>query len=330
MPYRDAFRRARCLVTGGLGFIGSNLAHRLVELDADVALVDSLHPEHGGDRFNVAGLEDRVRIVVGDVCDRDAIGPLVADRDFVFNLAGQVSHLDSMRDPFGDMHANALAHLTLLEACRATNPGVKVVYASTRQVYGRPHYVPVDEQHPFHPTDINGIHKLAGERYHTIYDRIGHVRATSLRLTNTYGPRQLMRHNRQGFVPWFIRLAIDGEEISLFGDGAQQRDFNYVDDVVEALLFAAADDAANGEAFNLGASPPVSLRAFTEQLIAITGTGSYRIEPFPTERKVIDIGDYWADWRKIERVLGWRPQVPLAEGLRRTVDYYRSHRDRYW
>ncbi len=330
MPHLDVLRHARCLVTGGMGFIGSNLAHRLVALDADVLLVDSLHPDHGGNPFNVAAVRDRVEVTVADLCDRDSAAALVRGRDFIFNLAGQVSHLDSMRDPFGDLEANCRTHLTLLEACRATNRGVKVVYASTRQVYGRPDYLPVDEQHAVHPTDINGVHKLAGERYHKIYNHVHHVRTTSLRLTNTYGPRQLMRHNRQGFVPWFIRLAIDGEEIGLFGDGEQLRDFNYVDDVVDALLRAAASDAADGEVFNLGASPAVSLRRFTEQLLEVAGGGRYRLVPFPPDRKIIDIGDYYADYGKIERMLGWQPHVPLADGLGRTVEYYRRHKEHYW
>jgi len=330
MSHLDAFGNRRCLVTGGLGFIGSNLAHRLVDLGAAVAVVDSLHPDHGGNRFNVADLEGRVRVYVKDVRDRDAITGLVEGQDFIFNLAGQVSHLDSMHDPYADLEANCLPHLALLEACRARNPGVKVVYTSTRQVYGAPDYLPVDERHPVHPSDINGIHKLAGERYHTIYNDVHRVRTTSLRLTNTYGPRQLMQHNRQGFVPWFVRLAIDQQEIVLYGNGQQRRDFNYVDDVLDALLRAAADDRANGEVFNLGATPPVSLRSFTDQLIAVVGAGRYRFAAFPDDRKAIDIGDYYADYGKIERMLGWRPQVSLGEGLARTVEYYRRHRQHYW
>jgi UDP-glucose 4-epimerase len=330
MSHQSAFRHARCLVTGGLGFIGSNLVHRLVDLGATVHVVDSLHPDHGGNRFNIADLEGQVRLDVKDLRDRDAIGGLIEGQDFIFNLAGQVSHLDSMRDPYTDLEANCLPHLILLEACRARNPGVKIVYTSTRQVYGQPDYLPVDERHPIHPSDINGIHKMAGERYHTIYNDVHGVRTTSLRLTNTYGPRQLMRHNRQGFVPWFIRLAIDEQEIVLYGDGQQRRDFNYVDDVVDALLRAAANERANGKVFNLGASPAVSLQSFTDQLIRVVGTGRYRFAAFPADRKAIDIGDYYADYGKIEEMLGWRPQVSLGEGLGRTVEYYRRHRQHYW
>jgi UDP-glucose 4-epimerase len=330
MAYRAALRGARCLVTGGLGFIGSNLAHRLVELGAVVHIVDSLHPEHGGNLFNVADIREDVRIDVKDLCDRAAAAECVRGQDIIFNLAGQVSHLDSMRDPFGDLEANCRPHLTLLEACRAHNPRVKVVYASTRQIYGRPDYLPVDEHHLFHPTDVNGIHKLAGERYHTIYNDVHGVRTTALRLTNTYGPRQLVRHSRQGFVPWFIRQALDDQEIAIFGDGGQQRDFNYVTDVVDALLRVAVDERTNGEAFNLGARPAASLRTFTEELVRVAGAGRYRFEPFPTDRKVIDIGDYYADYGKIERLLGWQPEVSLAEGLRLTVEFYRRHRQHYW
>jgi len=318
------------LITGGLGFIGSNLAHRLVDIGADVMLVDSLIPDYGGNLFNIHGLEGRVKINVADVRDESSMNYLVKGQDIIFNLAGQVSHIDSMLDPFTDLEINCRSQLSLLEACRNNNPEVKLVYASTRQLYGVPDALPVNENHLLHPTDVNGINMMAGEWYHILYNNVYDIRSTSLRLTNTYGPRMLMKHNRQGFVPWFIRLAVDDQEISIFGDGKQRRDMTYVDDVVEAFLLAACMEEANGEVFNLGGLEIVNLMEFTELLIEAAGSGRYKIVPFPEERKRIDIGDYYADYSKINRVLGWEPKVSLREGLSKTVEYYRKYKQYYW
>lgn len=335
ITYTHAFAGKKVLITGGLGFIGSNLAIRLVELGADVLIVDSLIPDYGGNLFNIEPIKDKVRVNIADVRDVNGMNYLVRGQDYLFNLAGQVSHIDSMRDPYTDLEINCRAQLSILEACRHNNPGVKIVYASTRQVYGVPEYLPVDEKHILHPTDVNGINKMAGEWYHILYNNVYGIRAVSLRLTNTYGPRLLMKHNRQGFVGWFIRQAIDNEEIQVFGDGSQMRDLNYVDDVVEAMLLAAVYDGANGRIFNLGNSPPVSLLEFVRVLLEVcqefgVGKGGYRLVPFPPDKKRIDIGDYYADYSKIQEVLGWSPQVPLREGLRRTVAYYIQYREHYW
>lgn len=328
--YRAHFEGKRVLVTGGLGFIGSNLARALVPLGAKVLLVDSLIPDYGGNLFNVAGIEDEVRINIADVRDENGMRYLVGGQDFLFNLAGQVSHIDSMEDPMTDLEINCRAQLAILEACRRGCPDVRVVYASTRQIYGKPVSLPATEEHPIRPTDVNGINKVSGELYHQIYGDVHGLRTTSLRLTNCYGPRQLMKHNRQGFAGWFIRRVVLGEEIQIFGDGEQKRDFNYVDDVVEALLLAAVSDAALGQVFNLGARPPVSLRAFVELLYeAAEVAPNYRLVPFPEERKRIDIGDFYTDYSKIERTLGWSPRVDLKEGLRRTVAYYRENIQHY-
>src|SRR6187402_1390716 len=295
------YRGRRVMITGGLGFIGSNLAHRLVQLGADVLLVDSLIPDYGGNLFNIAGLEDQVTVNVADVRQASTMNYLVQGREVIFNLAGQVSHIDSMRDPHTDLEINCRSQLTILEACRHHNPDAKVIYASTRQIYGRPDALPVTERHLVRPTDVNGINKAAGEYYHLVYNNVFGVRACALRLTNVYGPRQLLRHNRQGFIGWFIRLAIEGREIQIYGDGAQLRDFVYVDDAADAFLRAGATDTCNGHVFNVGGCTPVSHRELVEMLIEVAGSGSFRFVEWPPDKKAIDIGDFIADSSLIEQ-----------------------------
>lgn len=325
----DGFAGREVLVTGGLGFIGSNLAFRLVDLGARVTLMDSLAEDYGGNRFNIRGIEDRLRVVIADMRSAAEVEALVSGRDIIFNLAGQVSHIDSMNDPLTDLEINARAQLVLLEACRKKNLDAKVVYTSTRQLYGRAERLPVDETHPVRPVDVNGINKFAGEAYHLLYHKVYGLPTVSLRLTNTYGPRQLIKHARQGFMGWFVRRIVEGREIELYGDGSQVRDLNYVDDVADALLLAAASEQAAGEVFNLGGGEPVSLKSIVELMIEINGGGSYRLVEFPPEKKGIDIGDFYGDFTKINRALGWRPKTPLVEGLRQTFDYYREHISRY-
>jgi UDP-glucose 4-epimerase len=328
-PFRENYRGRRVMITGGLGFIGSNLARALIEAGADVLLVDSLIPDYGGNLFNVEGLESRLTINVADIRQQSTMNYLVRDRDVIFNLAGQVSHIDSMRDPETDLEINCRAQLTLLEACRRHNPGVKVVYAGTRQVYGKPSTLPVNEQHLVRPTDINGINKAAGEYYHLVYNNVFHVRACSLRLTNVYGPRQLVKHNRQGFIGWFIRLAVEGKEIQIYGDGSQVRDFVFVDDVVDAFLRAGATDAVNGDVFNVGGAEPISHRDLVEMLIEVAGNGSVRYVEWPADKKAIDIGSFYSDSSKFQEATGWQPSVSLREGFRRSVAFYREHLPHY-
>ena len=329
VDYREFYRGRSVMITGGLGFIGSNLARALVDLHADVLLVDSLIPDYGGNLFNIDGIGDRVRVNVADVRQQSTMNYLVRDRAVVFNLAGQVSHIDSMRDPYTDLEINCRSQLTILEACRYNNPGAKVVFAGTRQIYGRPSSLPVDESHLVLPTDVNGINKAAGEYYHLVYNDVFGVRACSLRLTNVYGPRQLLKHNRQGFIAWFIRLAIEGRPIEIYGDGSQLRDFVYVDDAVDAFLRAGSTDTCNGEAFNVGGDEPFSHRDLAALLVRIAGSGSVRYVEWPAGRKAIDIGSFYADSTKFKRVTGWAPAVPLAEGLARTVAFYRDHLEQY-
>jgi UDP-glucose 4-epimerase len=329
--FSEAFRDQAVLITGGLGFIGSNLARRLADLGARVTVVDSLIPEYGGKLFNLTGFEDRIKINIADVRDEYSMDYLVRDQAFIFNLAGQVSHLDSMQNPYTDLEINCRSQLSILEACRKHNPTVRLVYSGTRQIYGKPRYLPVDENHPVDPVDVNGVNKVAGEWYHLVYHRAYGLRTTSLRLTNTYGPRMRVVDARQTFLGLWLRRLIEGEEILVYGDGEQKRDFNYVDDVVDALLLTAAHPQAVGEIYNLGGSEIISLRALAELLIEIcAGSGRYRLVPFPKEQKAIDIGDYYGDFRKIETVLGWRPRIGLREGLAQALNYYREHHAHYW
>ena len=331
MPTDDAiFSGADVLVTGGLGFIGSALARRLVEFGAKVTLVDSLIPEYGGNPFNIQDVRDRVTVDLTDVRDVAAMSSLIKNRQFLFNLAGQTSHLDSMTDPVTDLNINAAAQLHILEACRLHNRDLKIVFASTRQVYGRPEYLPVDEKHPIHPIDVNGINKLAGEWYHLLYNDVYRIRACALRLTNTYGPGMRVKDARQTFLGIWIRRLLEQKSIQIFGDGKQRRDFNFVTDVVDALLRAAASDDANGQVFNLGHHEQFSLKELAELLVKLNGSGNYDLIPFPDDRKEIDIGDYYADFRKIDKSLGWKPKVRLEEGLKETLGFYRANQIHYW
>jgi UDP-glucose 4-epimerase len=329
MNVDEFYRGRRVMITGGLGFIGSNLAHALAERGADILLVDSLIPDYGGNLFNIEGITHRVRVNVADVRQASTMNYLVRDREIIFNLAGQVSHIDSMRDPHTDLDINCRSQLTLLEACRRHNPDVKVIYASTRQIYGRPEYLPVTEQHLVRPTDVNGINKAAGEYYHLVYNNVFGVRASALRLTNVYGPRQLIRHNRQGFIAWFIRLALEDREIQVFGDGSQVRDFVYVDDAVRAFLIAGTSDACNGQAFNVGGDEHIAHRDLVKLLTELAGSGRYRFVEWPAEKKVIDIGSFYADSSRFKQTTGWTATVRLREGLAQTFAFYRQHMPHY-
>jgi len=326
----DIFTGSDVLVTGGLGFIGSALARRVVELGAKVTLVDSLIPEYGGNLFNIHDIRDRVTVDLTDVRDAAAMSSLIKKRQFLFNLAGQTSHLDSMTDPMTDLNINAAAQLHILEACRLHNRDLKIVFASTRQVYGRPEYLPVDEKHPIRPVDVNGINKLAGEWYHLLYNNVYQIRACALRLTNTYGPGMRVKDARQTFLGIWIRRLIEGKPLQIFGAGKQRRDFNFVTDVVEALLRAAASRKADGQVFNLGHHEQIGLQELASSLVEINGNGNYELVPFPDDRKAIDIGDYYADFGKIDKLLGWSPQVMLKDGLKKTLYYYREHHAQYW
>jgi len=324
------YKNAKVLITGGLGFIGSNLARSLVAQGANVTLVDSLIPKYGGNPFNIDDFRDEVSVNICDVRDPFAIASLIQNQDYLFNLAGQTSHIDSMTDPHTDLDINVAAQLSILEVCRKENPDIKIVFASTRQLYGKPDYLPVDEKHPIRPVDVNGINKLAGEWYHLLYNNVYGIRACALRLTNTYGPRMRVKDARQTFLGIWIRLLIEGRPIKVFGDGLQLRDFNYVDDCVEALLLAGASDQANGKVYNLGGSEVIGLKDLAKIMVNLGHGGSFELAPFPPERKAIDIGDYYSDYSLIKKELGWAPKIDLRDGLKRTLNYYREHFSHYW
>src|SRR5437667_1647238 len=298
----NAFQDKKVLITGGLGFVGSNLARSLVQSNAQVTLVDSLVPEYGGNLFNIGGIEDRVTVNVADVRDAHSMDYLVQGQDYLFNLAGQTSHMDSMENPYVDLEINCKAQLSILEACRKRNPNIKVVFASTRQIYGKPEYLPVDEKHLLQPVDVNGINKMAGEWYHILYDNVYGVRACALRLTNTIGPRMRVKDSRQTFLGVWIRLLLEGKPFEVWG-GNQLRDFTYVDDAVEAFLLAAASEESNGRVFNLGGEQGVDLKGLAELLVEINDGGEYVERSFPSDRKLIDIGDYYGDFSRIRSCL---------------------------
>jgi nucleoside-diphosphate-sugar epimerase len=319
----------KVLVTGGLGFIGSNLAKKLVEEGAEVTIVDSLVSEYGGNSENIADIRGKVEVNISDVRDPFSMKHLVKGKDYLFNLAGQTSHMDSMSDPATDLDINCRAQLSILEVCREFNPAVRVVFASTRQIYGKPDYLPVDERHPIRPVDVNGINKMAGEWYHILYNNVYGISASALRLTNTYGPRMRIKDARQTFLGIWIKKILKGEEFEVW-EGSQLRDFTYVDDCVDALLLTALCDAAKGKIYNLGGvGSPISLNDLASLLVKVAGKGSFKKKKFPEDRKKIDIGDYYSDANMIRHELGWCPKTDLEKGLEKTLEYYKQNLSLY-
>lgn len=337
---KSDYKRKNILITGGLGFIGSSLAIRLVRDGALVMIVDAIIPEYGGNLFNIDPIKNKVKFIKGDVRDRDLVDRVVKGQDIIFNLAGTLSHVDSMRDPMIDLEINCRAQLSLLESVRKYNPKARIIFAGTRNQYGKAQFLPVTEDHPMEPTDINGINNIAAEKYHLMYTSVYSIPTISLRMTNTYGPRHQMKHPRQGVLNWFIRQVMDRQTVVLYGSGRQVRDVNFVDDVVEALLIVGKSKKGWGEAYNLG-GVPVSLEDFVKILIEIyfdkqynaifSKTGPIYIKiPFPEDRKDIEIGDYIADYSKMTKTFGWKPKVSLDCGIRETIDYYAKYKDKYW
>ena len=328
MAIEKEFAGARVLITGGLGFIGSNLARRLDGLGAKITIVDSLIPDYGGNLYNIEGFRDRLQVNVSDVRDTHSLRFLVQGKDYLFNLAGQTSHLDSMRNPMPDLEINCQAQLSILETCRAHNPKIKIVFASTRQIYGRPDHLPVGESHPLNPVDVNGINKMAGEKYHLLYNDLYGIPATALRLTNTIGPRMRIKDARQTFVGLWIRQLLEGNPIEVWG-GKQLRDFTDVEDAVDAFLMAAVSPSTNGQVYNLGGSEVVDLMSVAKLMVEMNGAGSYEIKEFPADRRAIDIGDYYADFSKITPRLGWTPKRTLRQTIESTLSYFRKNLPAY-
>jgi UDP-glucose 4-epimerase len=323
-----AYAGARAVITGGLGLIGSAIARRLVALGADVLLIDSMVPEYGGNLANIADIRDRVAVNIADIRGGYALPHLLAGQDFLFNLAAQTSHLDSMLAPEDDLAINCTAQLQLLEACRSVNPDIAIVHAGTRQIYGRPEYLPVDERHPLRPVDVNGVNKMAGEAYHLLYHDVYGIRTRSLRLTNVYGPGMRIKDARQTFLGIWLRRIIEGEVFEVW-DGEQRRDLLYVDDAADAFLFAAVTPEAEGLALNVGGGDSVSLATLARALVDANGGGRYEIREFPPERKRIDVGDFLIDDDRLRNLSGWRPRVGIAEGLRHCLEYYRNRLPNY-
>lgn len=316
------------MITGGLGFIGSNLAHKLIELDARVTLYDNADPESGANYFNLEGIRHKVQMVEADIRDENQLREVVQGRDYLFNLAGEMSHIGSMKEPFKDLSVNAAGQLNLLETCRVHNPGIRIIFAGTRQVYGRPSYLPVDEKHLLTPLDNNGVSKRAGEMYHIVYHRVHGMSTCVLRMTNTYGPRMRIKDARLTFIGWWVRKLIEGNPIPIYGDGQQLRDLNYVDDVMDALLRCAGNPTAYGKIYNLGGDP-ISLLNLARLLVELNGSGRYTLLPFPENLKRIDIGDYYGNYNLIKSETGWQPHVSLKDGIRRMLEFFVRHREHY-
>jgi UDP-glucose 4-epimerase len=325
---RSSFSDCEALVTGGLGFIGSNLVIALRRAGANVTVVDSLSTGDGGNRENLRGVAG-VEIVVADIADRDAVRPLIERADLVFNLSGKVSHIDSVNDPLADLHANTISQLAFLELCRRSKPALPIIHTSTRQIYGKADTASVTEASPIRPIDPNGISKFAADAYHRMFARDFGMHTAVLRLTNTFGPRQLLSHNRQGFIPWFICTAMQAGEITIYGDGRQTRDIVYVDDAVDALLRVAALPELTGQVYNIGSPFIHSVGEVAELAVELAGAGSFRLIPFPEEKKKIDVGSVACDYTAITAATGWLPRTPLRDGMARAIEYYRPRLTAY-
>ncbi len=325
-----SYKNKKVLITGGLGFIGSNLAIALVKGGAKVTIVDSMLIRQGGNLFNIKPVEKKVKVNYSDIRDPQAMEQAVAGKDYIFHLAGQVSHVDSIKNPLQDLSINAEGTLVVLEACRKLNPKVKIIFSGTRGQYGESVRLPVDEEHPMNPKGVYAITNLCAENLVMVYDHVHKIKAIALRITNTYGPRHQMMHDEYGVFNWFIRKAIDNDEIHIFGNGRILRDFLYVDDLVEALLMTGLTNKAYGEVFNVGSGKPIDFIGLAKKITKITRSGKIKFTKFTTERKALEPGDYYADITKIKRIVGWKPRVSLDMGIKKTVDYYRKYKEYYW
>ncbi|MAH48162.1 NAD-dependent epimerase [Candidatus Pacearchaeota archaeon] len=318
------------LITGGLGFLGTSLSHRLVELGAGITLADACLPQYGSNPFNLEGIEEGVKLNVNDVRDESAMNHLVRNQDFIFHFAGQVAHNESLENPFLDLDINCKGTLTLLEACRKNNPDAKLFFSGSRMQYGKTEKLPVDEGHPLRPKSPYGVHKAAAEEYFSYYNREQGLKTTSFRITNPYGPRSQMKHSKYGMVNWFIRQAMDGNPIKVFGEGKQIRDYIYVDDLVEAFLMTGIGEETDGEIFNAGSGIPVEFVEMAKTIVDVVGNGTVEYTEWPADYKNIETGDFYADISKIRSMTGWQPKNTLEEGIRKTFEFYTKNKKHYW
>jgi len=327
---KKTFHNKRILITGGMGLLGSNLARLLLPTGAIITVIDNFSPKHGANKFNLHDIQNEITTVIADIGDAGIINKLVCEVDYIFNFAGQSSHIYSMVNPLSDLDGNLRAQLTLLEACRKFNPKVKIFFSSTRQVYGIPEQLPVDENHKLAPIDINGHHKLLAEEYHNLYYKHYGIRSVIFRLTNTYGPGMRVKDGLQNFLGLWIRQTLENEAIQVFGDGKQIRDFNHVEDVLDAILTSASMATAYGQTYNLGNDTFYTLTEIAELMITITGTGRIEYIPFPKHRKAIDIGNYYANTRKIKQKIQWEPHLKFPEGLEKVLSFYKKNQNQYF
>jgi UDP-glucose 4-epimerase len=325
---KRTYNNKRVFITGGLGFLGSNLAHRLVDLGAKVTVLDCFLPHHGGNLYNLAGISKRVKVIKKDIRAK-GLARHLKGQQFVFHFAGHTSHVDSMKDPYYDIDINCRGNAVFLEALRAGCPKARIIYCGTRAQYGRLDYQRVDEKHTFKPVDVYGASKATGEMLFFVYHRAYGMRVSSLRLTNAYGPRHQMKNAKFGIFNWFMRLAMDDAVLPIYGKGEQTRDFVYVDDVVRAFLLLGAKEKTVGEAYNIGCGKAITFRRMVE-LVQKAAGGKIQFRAWPKERKQIECGDFLANYKKLAAATGWQPKMPLEEGIRRTVEYYRANKKHYW
>jgi len=330
LEFENGFRGKKVLITGGLGFIGSSLAVRLVPLGAEVTVLDAMIPDYGGNLFNIEPVKDDITINFSNITDATSMNYLVREKDYIFHCAGQVCHIMSLNNPFPDIEYNIKGVAVLMQACKNYNPSAKIVKTGTRGQYGPSEKLPVSEDAPTNPRGIYEISNLAAEKIMKIYNDVHGVRTVLLRLTNIYGPRSQMKHSRFGVVNWFIRQALDNQTIKVFGDGKILRDFLYIDDCVDAVLASALSEKAEGEILNVGVDKAVCFLDLVKRIIEVTGSGRWEFSEFTPERKAQEPGDFYSDITKIKNLVGWEPRVALEEGLARTAEYYRQHRQWYW
>ena len=324
---KDSYRQARVLVTGGMGFIGSNLVIALVERGALVTVVDAQIAGCGADPRNLQSVREQIRISTDDMQDADRMAELIPEQDVIFNLAGEISHIRSITEPLRDLSINCAGQLQFLNLCRLLNPGATVIYASSRQVYGHPLYLPVDEKHPVNPVDFNGVHKHAAEQYHFLLRQQFHMHTICLRLGNIYGPRQALDQSGRGFIDVFIRASLSGEQITVFGDGKQTRSFSHVADIVGALLKLVAEPRAVGQVINIGNTQEVSIRALAERVRDLTGSQSpIKLVPYDEayESGFEDMPRRVPDLTRIEGLIGYRPRYSLDDILTQVIEYFRK------